>query len=78
MPHRFDKPVNIAGKEGPQAVDSAAAASDLLMNVDWPKRGPAHRDASETCIKVIEGTRSTVDARTTFERAAREAGILVE
>lgn len=36
------------------------------------------RDAFETAEKVLEGDRSTEDARDRFVEAAREAGILVE
>lgn len=74
----FENPVKVRLGRQPRVVASAADAAQLLLDVDWPRRGPGHRDASETCIKVMEGTRSAVDARTAFVRAAREAGILVE
>jgi hypothetical protein len=74
----FEDPVNVRFGGEPRTVASAGDAAQLLLDVDWPERGPAHRDASETCIKVMEGTRATADARTAFVRAAHEAGILVE
>ena len=78
MQNRFENPVKVRLGREPQTVASAGDAARLLLDVDWPKRGPGHRDASETCIKVMEGTRSATDARTAFVRAARESGILVE
>jgi hypothetical protein len=60
-------------------VRSAHEASALLAGSDWPgERTPLHRDAFETAEKVLEGYRSTEDARNRFVEAAREAGILVE
>ncbi|MGO4842821.1 DUF982 domain-containing protein, partial [Rhizobiaceae sp. 2RAB30] len=38
--------------------------------------GPRHRDAVDTCLKVLDGHRSTIDARNAFIEAAREAHIL--
>ena len=78
LQNRFENPVTVRLGAEPRTVVSADEAARLLLDVDWPERGPGHRDASETCIKVIEGTRSAADARTAFLRAARESGILVE
>jgi len=61
-----------------QTVDTTERALELLMDASWPNQGPRHRDATETCLKVIDGHRSTIDAETTFVEAAREAGILVD
>lgn len=72
----FEQVVRIETPQGVRAIASAEEAADLLLDTEWPIRGPDHRDASETCIKVLEGTRSTGDARNAFVRAAREAGIL--
>jgi hypothetical protein len=58
-------------------VSSAREAAQLLMDVRWPKRGDRHRDATDACLKVLEGQRSTADAETAFLEAASEAGILV-
>ncbi|MGO4834796.1 DUF982 domain-containing protein [Rhizobiaceae sp. 2RAB30] len=58
-------------------VRSAKEAAELLADIQWPgKRGPRHRDAVDTCLKVLDGHRSTVDARNAFIEAAREAHIL--
>lgn len=78
MQNRFENPVTVRLGRAPRTVASTEDAAQLLQGVDWPERGPDHRDASETCIKVMEGTRSVSDARTAFLRAARESGILVE
>lgn len=78
---QFDKPVRVRLFEGAKtlAVRSARQASALLASTDWPgERTELHRDAFETAEKVVEGSRSTVDSRTRFEEAAREAGIFVE
>ncbi|MFI0843220.1 DUF982 domain-containing protein [Mesorhizobium sp. IMUNJ 23232] len=75
---KFDHPVTV-GIDGKQiVVDDAAHARDVLIE-RWPgKRGPRHRDALETSLKVIDGHRSTVEAEIRFREAAREAGILAE
>ncbi len=80
MSGSFGEPVLVAVGSPPvtRTVETADQASDLLVDVDWPVRGPRHRDATETCSKVIDGTRSAVDARRAFIDAAREAGILSE
>ncbi len=38
--------------------------------------GSVHRDAYETCLKVVEGHRSAVDGCRRFMEAARDAGML--
>ena len=50
-----------------------------VLTESWPsRRGPRHRDALETVLKVIDGHRSTEDAEWTLREAAREAGILAD
>lgn len=73
----FQRPVNIAfGKGATVVVDNTRQAADLLLS-EWPaRRGPRHRDAVDACLKVLDGHRSTVDAREAFIEAAQEAGIL--
>jgi hypothetical protein len=77
----FDEPVTIRltanGKL--QRIRSANDASAILASVDWPgERTAIHRDAFETAEKVLEGYRSTEDAKIRFLEAAREAGILFD
>ena len=72
----FDAPVAVAVGAIVRDVGSVGDAYALLNDVGWPERGPRHRDASETCLKVFDGHRSTADARNRFVEAAREAGIL--
>ena len=78
---RFEKPVRV--KLNPKgkviAVESTRQATDLLISVDWPgERDEWHGEAVDTCHKVLDGHRSTVDASESFARAAKAAGILVE
>ena len=72
----FSMPVNIVLGGRTIAVGSTQLAADLLIDVDWPQRGPRHREATEACLKVLEGYRSTEDARNAFIEAAREAAVL--
>ncbi|QKD04092.1 DUF982 domain-containing protein [Mesorhizobium sp. B2-3-3] len=58
-------------------IRSTQEAAECLMTV-WPlNRGPRHRDALDTCLKVLEGYRSTADARRALIEAARESEVLV-
>lgn len=63
---------------GVTTVRTAKQAAQLLMDVRWPKRNLRHQEATETCLKVLEGQRSTIDAETAFRDAANDAGILTE
>lgn len=76
----FDIPVRVLLEpDNARSVTSALEAAETLTNVGWPgERDSKHRDAVETCLKVLDGHRSTVDARNAFVEAARVAGILVE
>jgi hypothetical protein len=57
-------------------IEDVVAARNALTE-SWPaERGPRHRDALETCLKVMDGHRSTEDAEKAFSDAATEAGIL--
>jgi len=74
----FSQPIAIHTARGNAEIVSTASALDFLTG-HWPvARGPRAEDAVETCLKVLEGYRSTVDAETTFREAAREAGILAD
>jgi hypothetical protein len=75
---RFHEPVMVLLDQSgePIAVRNTRQATDLLLT-HWPARsGPRHRDAIDACLKVLDGHRSTVDARNAFIEAAEEAGIL--
>lgn len=74
----FDRPVTLElGPSGaPRHVRSTREAADCLMTVWPPNRGPRHRDAVETCLKVLEGYRSTEDARVALIAAAEESDVL--
>ena len=73
----FQEPVMISlDQGGPITVRNTRQATDLLLT-EWPAcRGPRHRDAVDACLKVLDGHRSTADARNAFIEAAEEAGIL--
>jgi Protein of unknown function (DUF982) len=75
----FEKPVTVElGHVGKyRQIRTTQEAAECLMTV-WPlNRGPRHRDALDTCLKVLEGYRSTADARRALIEAARESDVLV-
>ena len=79
MSTTFHPPVEIRLDGNVRAIASAKEAAALLADVNWPgERGPAHRDAYETCLKVMEGNRSAADGRQRFFEAAAAAGLVVE
>ena len=75
----FDRPVLVNAQAGRVAVASVRQAYDLLADVDWPaERGDRHRDAVETCLKVLDGHRAASDAREAFIAAARAGSVLAD
>ena len=74
----FEKPVVIGGPDGmPIEIRGVVEARDVLVSPNWPQRGPRHQDAVDACLKVLDGHRSTVDARMALIDAALEASILI-
>ena len=74
----FRTPATVDLGHGPVAVPSTLQASRLLMSVEWPgRRDASHAEAVETCLKVLDGHRSTEEARTVFTAAAAKAGVLI-
>lgn len=74
----FDEPVVLElGRVGRyRTIANARQAAECLMTV-WPlNRGERHRDAVDTCLKVLEGHRSTSDARRALIEAALESEVL--
>ena len=74
----IDKPVTLElGRVGRyRRIDTTREAAECLMTV-WPlNRGARHRDAVETCLKVLDGHRSTEDARRALIEAAKESDVL--
>ncbi len=65
------EPVEVGG----QFVADVQSALTLLRSVDWPERGPRHRDAVDICLKVQDGHRVASEAREALIAAAKEAGI---
>lgn len=72
----FDRPVKLTGPSGAVEITSARMAADRLSDADWPQQDDAQSIALDTALKVLDGHRSTVDARDRFVEAARSAGIL--
>lgn len=72
----FPTPLTIRRSRTAVAVRSVRQALDLLTDPGWPVRGPRHREATEACLKVLEGYRSTEDAHVAFADAAEEASLL--
>lgn len=74
----FSSPVTIASGTGTHTISSVGEALDFLTTA-WPREhGTRHAEAVETCHKVLDGHRSTSDARDALEVAARDEGILAE
>jgi hypothetical protein len=71
----FPTPLTIRRSETEVVVRSVRQALDLLTDPNWPVRGPRHRDATEACLKVLEGYRSTEDAQVAFADAVEEASL---
>lgn len=71
-------PVTLEGDGlGRTRISDVASALHLLTE-RWPEqRGPRHRDAVDTCLKVIDGHRSSQEARRALIEAASEAGFSV-
>ncbi|MER2534613.1 MAG: DUF982 domain-containing protein [Rhizobiaceae bacterium] len=75
----FQSPVTLEfGRSGAtRRIASAREAAECLMTI-WPlQRGPRHRDAVETCLKVLDGHRSSSEARRALIEAAEESRIPV-
>ena len=75
----FDTPVTVeVGEVGKyRQIRTTREATDCLLTV-WPlNRGPRHRDAVDACLKVLDGHRSTSDAREAFIEAAKESEVYV-
>ncbi|MEW9805284.1 DUF982 domain-containing protein [Mesorhizobium sp. ZMM04-5] len=74
----FDKPVTLElGRIGDfRRIGSTREAVECLVTV-WPlNRGARHRDAVETCLKALDGHRSSEDARRALIEAAMESDVL--
>lgn len=74
----FEEPVTLElGRIGRyRKIHSAREAAECLTTV-WPlNRGDRHRDAVDTCLKVLAGHRSTEDARRALIEAALESEVL--
>jgi hypothetical protein len=61
-----------------RTVNSIAEAADMLLH-GWPKegRGEDYHAAVRSCLAALRGEARKGSARTTFIRAAREAGLYI-
>lgn len=75
LPH----PVHLTLDGSNLSVATVREAHDLLTT-RWPEgaRRPRHRDAVDTCLKVLDGHRSAVDAEMALREAVKEAGVPLE
>ncbi|WP_432288375.1 DUF982 domain-containing protein [Aminobacter sp. BA135] len=75
----FDTPVlvQLGAVDEIRSVASTQEAAECLL-FRWPRAtGPNFVTATEACLAVLQGTKETSDARSAFEEAAREVGILI-
>jgi hypothetical protein len=74
----FDEPVilELGDAGGRRRIGTTKEASECLMTSWPPDRGPRHRDAVDTCLKVLDGHRSIADAREALIAAAVESKVL--
>lgn len=75
----FDVPVTLSlGPLGEYVVVASTSQAVECLLQQWPEQhGARQRDALDTCYKVLDGHRSSVDARQALVAAAEEAGVLV-
>jgi hypothetical protein len=75
-PKHFATPVILLIEGRDVIVEGVSQAAALLADVRWPgPRDDCHAEALETCLKVMDGHRSTEDARARLVDAALAAGI---
>jgi len=74
-------PSPVVLSHGPDARELSSVREVLdALTLMWPEeaRGPRHRDAVETCLKVLDGHRSIADAMMALQAAAEEAGLRLD
>jgi hypothetical protein len=75
----FDLPVfvQLGALNEIRSVSSTQEAAECLL-FRWPRgTGPKFVTATEACLAVLRGAEETAHARSAFEEAAKEVGILV-
>lgn len=74
--HPLPEPVTLS-LDGENITVSTVQEAVTLLSTRWPEgaRGPRRQDALDTCLKVLEGHRSAVDARVALLAAVEEAGM---
>lgn len=75
----FDVPVlvKLGALDEIRSVASTWEAAECLLS-RWPRgTGPKFVTATEACLAVLRGSKETTHARSAFEEAAKEVGILV-
>jgi hypothetical protein len=73
----FERPICVSTQHGPVAIASVRDALDFLSGRWTAAQDITHRDAVETCLKVLDGHRSTVDGFNAFRAAAKASGLLL-
>ena len=76
----FKTPVRVKMKAIGRTLEVKDVQTAGEQMLTWPedRRGRRFRKAAQTFVAVLEGTKAPAAARTAFEAAAREAGMLVE
>jgi hypothetical protein len=74
----FSHPVRVNFRSVRRRVRSIEEARCLLLDPQWPRRGPWHEDALYTTLEAAGGQRPLKDAERSFSDAARESSILIE
>ena len=74
----FEHPIPVSTPDGPVEIGSVREALDFLSARWSAAQDAAHRDAVETCLKVLDGHRSTVDGFNAFRAAAKASGLLLD
>jgi hypothetical protein len=75
----LEPPVTLLVDGSAVHIATVRSAADLLASTQWPgERGPRHRDALDTCLKVLDGHRVVSEARRELLLAAEEAGLAVD
>ncbi|MDH4985211.1 DUF982 domain-containing protein [Aminobacter anthyllidis] len=75
----FARPVLVElGRPGNYRRIMSVGDAAACLATSWPlNRGPRHRHAVQTCLRVLEGHHSSEDARRAFVAAAMESEVLV-
>ena len=74
----FEHPIRVSTPDGPAEIASIREALDFLSSRWTAAQDAAHRVSVETCLKVLDGHRSSVDGFNAFCAAAKASGLLLD